>query len=293
LEFSEISTNIDPIYKLTFKLDRKPKVEMSSHSRTFKTLFDYKTVTRDPYEIKKINAIREIDRCKEIDLKRQREATLQQFKEVIDVDLDTGTVSLLQSTPQQLNEVIDVDLDKDVVSLLESTHDRTHRREVDELGDILISSEEQPMTKSRKYSRERPSNWRDITHYYVQSNSNLNKTIRKYSLLELNANRDSWYTILGRWRKTYLDDHYAPKESRVPVYGKEIDVELAATVARYYENGIPITTNLLQLLVLDCLKKHNRQDLLDKYEEGKLVFSNSFATRFFKRHKLVSRKPLK
>ena len=163
---------------------------------------------------------------------------------------------------------------------------------------VSFASTESLGRRVKRYKNNRPKNWRLIAQYYKE-NKKVTGTVKHFNLADDKVSRTKgyWITILGRWVKDYDKDNN-PSYRRVAVYGQKIDLELKNVVLRYNNaHAVPMTNMILRLQLITLLQADNREDILDRIAEPTeaiteikdLRFDDSWAQRFYKRHKLVSR----
>ena len=119
------------------------------------------------------------------------------------------------------------------------------------------------MKAPKRIQNTRPANWTDIVEHY-RAYKSVRSTMKMYHLAEMNANYQTWCVALCRWAKDIKDGKTEKKPGRSPVYGFEIDNQLAAVVKRYNLNGVPMTDHILKLTLMEILKTANRQDILER-----------------------------
>ena len=78
--------------------------------------------------------------------------------------------------------------------------------------------------------------------------------------------------------------------TRAPSYGWEVDNALKNSVMERLARGLPIDDANLPLLLIAEMASRSMLRQLVKEHGAKYEFGHSWATRFFKRHKLVVRK---
>lgn len=135
----------------------------------------------------------------------------------------------------------------------------------------VVTDVDQVITPPKRVKKARPENWRDIAWHFIIYGKTFS-TIKKYDLLEFNPSIEYWYSMLNRWKKDYLSNKVIGL-AKAPCYGNIIDLELAAIVERYFENGVPMTDAILRMALLELLRKHNRNDILAKVA-GAIIYFN-------------------
>jgi len=150
-----------------------------------------------------------------------------------------------------------------------------------------------PDNQKRCYT-QRPASWREIVKYKLDV-AKLRKVLIFYGDQIPGKDENSKGSTLFRWCKDYqqeiasnVSNDYNGSPS-VPCYGSAIDNNLASKIDRRLQDGI-ITRNFeLQRLLLDLLRENNRDDILEAFKKDVYTFGNSWALRFWKRHKFTSR----
>ena len=166
---------------------------------------------------------------------------------------------------------------------------------VDSLYPIVTQSSIKPPVKVIKLQVRRPDNWQEIALHFLASNK-LRHTIHRFQLLSMNPSNQYWRTTINRWAKDYSSGK-TDLSHRPPVYGMDIDNELADMVRNYNNHGVPVTNFILRLNLLSILKKHKRLDILnlivdenvDDVPKGYYRFITAWAQRFYTRHDFASR----
>ena len=198
-----------------------------------------------------------------------------------------------------------VSKDKALVLSVEETHDEVDRNEVarerakrkrkernatarEQLQNLDPDERGGAKETIKKSWNARPTNWRVISQHFKESKS-ATVTIDAFPEIfnDYSVSQKSGY--LYRWRKDYENGRSEVKPiSRGPSYGADIDERLLTAVKMRYDKGDTVDyTQLRELLVLE-LTKSDKQNLLFE-NDGPYIFGNSWAQRFFKRHKLFSK----
>ena len=152
---------------------------------------------------------------------------------------------------------------------------------IDNIADI----EQRTMAakKRKKAWNKRPECWLDIAKHFEKYG--LANTIDAYrqELQELPST--SHEQNFRRWRKDMLADKVPGYVHRQPIIGEVIDNELYTEVMDRILLGLTIDATILREILLTLLTQHERMDLVMSNSS----FGQSWAQRFFKRHKLQSR----
>jgi hypothetical protein len=164
---------------------------------------------------------------------------------------------------------------------------------------VVFSSQQGHCKKRdiREYN-SRPSNWTEIARYY-KIHRNASGTIFHFGL---KTNKDFqtkqyWITTFGRWAKDCDTEKWLQQSGRLPVYGTKIDKQLVDVVQNYADHAVPMTNLMLRMHLITLLTDDNRTDILDAIAEPeesltktkKYRFTDQWALRFYRRHKLSSR----
>jgi len=153
--------------------------------------------------------------------------------------------------------------------------------------------------RQRHANIQRPHNWRDIIQYYNE-NKNCTKTMKKYDLELLNPSNDYWVTTFGRWRKQASNPAFVPhNKGRESVLGRQLESELIERIIEYHKNNIdndshvgagdgllPLPHLILRDILMSLLEKHGCDNLLQKVEEGELIFGRRWFNRFYVRNNI-------
>ena len=138
----------------------------------------------------------------------------------------------------------------------------------------------------KKFWKARPKNWEVVAHHFKDSKS-ASATIETFPEVfkDYSASQRSGY--LYRWRKDLESGRSEVKPTtRAPSYGSSIDDRLLTAVQIRQKKGISVDYTLLRELLIPELIKENKTSLLFE-NDGPYIFGNSWAQRFFKRHKLL------
>ena len=140
--------------------------------------------------------------------------------------------------------------------------------------------------QKKKFWKARPTNWEVIAQHFKDSKS-ASATIETFPEVfkDYSASQKSGY--LYRWRKDLENGRSDVRPtSRAPSYGSGIDDRLLTAVQIRQKKGIRVDYTSLRELLIPELVKENKTSLLFE-NDGPYIFGNSWAQRFFKRHKLL------
>ena len=132
---------------------------------------------------------------------------------------------------------------------------------------------------------KKPDNWVEILDFY-RDNGFL-ETLQRYRNCFPSLSTEGIRAKLKRWNNL---KPLKANSTRAPSYGWEVDNALKNSVMERLARGLPIDDANLRLLLLAELASRNMFHQLVREHGGKYEFGHSWATRFFKRHKLVVRK---
>ena len=165
-------------------------------------------------------------------------------------------------------------------------------RKVDPVMDFIdgICCDERPSDsasqKMKRKTTDRPNNWEIIALHYAQWGKK--NTIQSFQEELGGRSERSADQALRQWSSDLKSKKSNVINSRGPVYGNEIDLLLIKEVKVRIDAGLPVDDATLRLFLIDILESHYRSELLIE-NDGKFSFGHSWATRFWKRHNMVSR----
>jgi len=162
-------------------------------------------------------------------------------------------------------------------------------QEIDEEFDFMDGTLKK---RNRDTYVSRPINWRCIVEEYNLNgvDSALNKFPNAFVNDKGMRVKESTYKMrLRRWKKDYINEKMSGKEKGhyvpLPAYGEEIDNSLAHECRQRLLQGLAVDSRLLRELLLVHLEKEGKLDLL-RENQGRYTFTEGWAFRFFKRHRL-------
>ena len=162
-------------------------------------------------------------------------------------------------------------------------------------NDLLpITTNHQQVNVAKPHHRtKKPDNWEEIVQNYMYF-KNVDMTMKKYNLAELNPSSDHWISTFCKWKKQHLNPSQRTIMCLMSVLGSVIEEELVAVVQRYNNHGIPMSDTILRFSLIALIGKYDRNDLLERLGDqvsikDKLRFGRTWCHRFYKRDKFVSR----
>jgi len=163
------------------------------------------------------------------------------------------------------------------------------RNEIDDSFKAL-NYESPASLKCAKKRNLRPDNWRVIVDHYLNHGFNDTISVFEGALSRYNKKLPAIKKNLKVWEKEkdFSDDFLKTKKKRrMPLYGRDIDIELCKVIERMGDSGLPVDNSILRRQLLCLLENHNKLNLV----LNDASFGNSWAERFWARHNLSSRAP--
>ena len=113
-------------------------------------------------------------------------------------------------------------------------------------NDLLpITTNHQQVNVTKRHHRtKKPDNWEEIVQNYMYF-KNVDMTMKKYNLAELNPSRDHWISTFCKWKKQHRNQSQRTIMCRMSVLGSVREEELVQVVQRYNNHGIPMSDTIL------------------------------------------------
>jgi hypothetical protein len=152
----------------------------------------------------------------------------------------------------------------------------------------VIDAIPKPTGKIKKWHR-RPNYWKTIAQLFIDSNRNTAEVLSVYGE-EFAQDKDvaATYKRLSQWAIDLVAGQEVEYTKRTSILGRVLDNELADSVQKRMDLGLPIDCYILRMLIVDLLQRNNLLNLL-KENDGSHSFGRTWGTRFWKRHNFVRR----
>ena len=147
----------------------------------------------------------------------------------------------------------------------------------------------------RRYGK-RPDQWHIIAQWHLETGRSISKTVRQWQEYFHPDPDNRNKTTIARWvkdrKKRLVSDRL---EEQVAYgfhgvsHGNDIDKEMLRIIENRIRHGVSTSNLALHLLCLHLLTVHKHAATLAKFNDGIITFGDSWAQRFWNRHKLCSR----
>jgi len=144
------------------------------------------------------------------------------------------------------------------------------------------------LPRPKKLWVKRPAGWKVIgEHYNLFGMSN---TLRTFEAEFVGRSLPATEQAIRKYGKDVTNGkEYLGQVGPPPVIGVDLDKELYNRILVRIDRGLSVDNTIVRTQLLELLMAHDKTELL-KANGGPCTLSNSWARRFFKRHKLVCRR---